>query len=119
MLGHTRCGAIKAARDYHENGYIAKLLQKITPAVNQELRASTSQEHPDEEEEQLTKITELNVANSMATLYHSSSVIKELVDSQTVGLVSAMYDIRSGLVKFDESGSLSDSLLSWQPQLKA
>lgn len=101
VLGHTRCGAIKAARDYRENGYIAKLLQKITPAVNQELQTAAPVELEEDEEQQLTKITELNVANSMATLYRSSSVIKELVDTQKVGLVSAMYDIRSGLVKFD------------------
>lgn len=36
VLGHTHCGAIKGACDGAQLGHLTQLLQKITPAIQQE-----------------------------------------------------------------------------------
>jgi carbonic anhydrase len=97
VLGHTRCGAIQAACDYHDNGYIAKLLQKIIPAIHT-VRATQIKQF--DQETILNKISQQNIENSLKQLYDRSPVIQSMIDAKQVGLVSGMYDIRSGLVAF-------------------
>src|SRR4029078_9003907 len=41
VLGHTKCGAIEGACNQIEIGHITKLLSKIKPAIQQEIRTKT------------------------------------------------------------------------------
>jgi len=101
VLGHTRCGAIKAACEYTENGYIQKLLNKIRPAIE-----VCDLKQAETDEEFLTQITQKNIENSLASIYLGSEELKKLVDDGEVGLTSAIYDIRSGIVTWGRNKPL-------------
>jgi carbonic anhydrase len=93
VLGHERCGAIKAARDTiaakgEAPGHIQSLVKAIAPAV--EATAG-------EDAEATAKANEQNVAKE---LRESAPILKELVEKGTVSVVAAHYDLDTGAVEF-------------------
>ncbi len=101
VLGHTRCGAIKAACDDVEGGYLPQLLKKIEPAL---LAEKEKPGYPSETEERfLLNVTKTNAANTMKNLYQKSVILNRLINEKSIGLISAIYDVSTGMVQFDES----------------
>jgi carbonic anhydrase len=100
VLGHTRCGAIQASCDHVEKGYITQLLAKIQPAVSAETetltdRCSTNHEF-------VTRVTELNIANTLQQIYQESEILRLMIDQENIGLVGALYDVKTGKVAFKD-----------------
>ncbi|MBA2656005.1 MAG: bifunctional SulP family inorganic anion transporter/carbonic anhydrase [Tatlockia sp.] len=105
VLGHTRCGAIGASCDQVEKGHITQLVAKIQPAVSAEteIKSNRNSTNPDF----VTLVTELNIANSLQQIYKESEILKGMIDAESIGLVGAIYDVRTGKVAFkDYSESL-------------
>ena len=101
VLGHTGCGAIKAACDHVDEGHITHLIEKILPSVQEETLANSQTKKPGYDEEEFRfRITKRNISNSVKTIYQSSKILKELIDNKKIGIISAIYDIKSGLVEF-------------------
>lgn len=98
VLGHTRCGAIHAACDRVEEGYLTQLLEKIIPAIDV---VAKQIECNSNNEEFLLHVTKLNISNSMQALYNESKIIRNLIKANEIGLVGALYDVKSGRVTFD------------------
>jgi carbonic anhydrase len=89
VLGHERCGAVKAAIDNKPvPGKISAILDQIQPAV-----ISTSKNSPD----RLVEVTIANVKLQMATL-KASPVIADLINTKKLKIVGAIYDLDTGLV---------------------
>ncbi len=93
VLGHERCGAVKAARDTiaakaEAQGHIQSLVKAIAPAV--EATAG-------EDAEATAKSNEVNVAKE---LRESAPILKEMVEKGTVSVVAAHYDLDTGNVEF-------------------
>lgn len=89
VLGHERCGAVKAAIDNKPvPGKISAILDQIKPAV-----ISTSKNSPD----RLTAVTIANVKLQMATL-KASPVIADLINAKKLKIVGAIYDLDTGLI---------------------
>lgn len=87
VLGHTGCGAVKAAIAGQEvPGQISTLFQHITPAV----AAAGSDD--------LTKVTHANVRLQVQNLTRGSTVVSRLVREGKLLVVGAVYDIGSGVV---------------------
>ncbi|MBA2652794.1 MAG: bifunctional SulP family inorganic anion transporter/carbonic anhydrase [Tatlockia sp.] len=100
VLGHTRCGAIGASCDHVEKGHITQLVAKIQPAVTAETeiktdRCSTNQDF-------VTRVTELNIANTLQQIYNESEILRQMIDEEAIGLVGALYDVRTGKVAFKD-----------------
>lgn len=87
VIGHSNCGAVKAAIAGKEvPGQISSLFPHIQPAVNQagaDLQAAT----------------EANAKIQAKLLSESSTVISGLVKSGKVQVVAAYYDLGTGVVK--------------------
>ena len=87
VMGHTGCGAVKAALQGKEvPGQISALFPHIQPAVNQA-------------GDNLEAATKANARNQAALLRESSTVISALVKEGKLKVAAACYDIASGTVK--------------------
>lgn len=87
VLGHTSCGAVKAAIAGQEvPGQISTLFQHIAPAI---AAAGT---------DDLTKVTHANVRLQVENLTRGSTVVSRLVREGKLLVVGAVYDIGNGVV---------------------
>ncbi|HVT63123.1 MAG TPA: carbonic anhydrase family protein [Legionellaceae bacterium] len=98
ILGHTGCGAIQAACDGVKKGFITQLLEKIQPAIKAE--SYTNQDRSGKNKHFVHKVTQLNIANTIHTIYHESSILAKMIDKEEIGIVGALYDVKSGEVDF-------------------
>lgn len=97
VLGHTGCGAVKGACDGVELGNLSALLAKIQPAVD---ATEADGERSSGNAAWVDAVARENVERSKAAILASSPVLADLVAGGTVGLVGAMYDVRTGAVTF-------------------
>jgi carbonic anhydrase len=93
VLGHQRCGAIKAARDTmaagtKAPGHIQSLVEALAPAV----KATKGQDA-----EATARANERIVAQQ---LRKSKPLLKGLVQNGTISVVAAHYDLETGAVEF-------------------
>lgn len=100
VLGHTRCGAIHAACDGVEQGHITQLLHKIKPAIQAETHCKENR--TSKNSEFVHHVTELNVANTMQSIYNESPTIKNLINKNDIAIVGAVYDVQSGSVHYND-----------------
>ncbi len=95
VLGHTGCGAINAACHDFKEGHITQLLHKIKPAIHmQEQHSKTINQ------KFIDNVTHLNIANSITEITHKSTILNQLLQSEKIGIVGAVYDVNSGKVQF-------------------
>lgn len=97
VMGHTKCGAVKAAIAGNSvTPSIDTILNEIKPAVE---RAKS--QNPDAPEDQLlTAAVRENVWQSVYDLLKSSQVVREHVAQGKVKVVGAVCDIATGKVTF-------------------
>lgn len=98
VLGHTNCGAIKGACDKAKLGYLTQLLNKITPAIEQETNCKADRNGKNLPF--VNDVAKINVKNSMDAILKQSSIIKELIASQKIKIIGGLYDVVSGEVSF-------------------
>ena len=97
VMGHTKCGAVKAAcAGGHVGGSIDSLLTEIAPAVERARAAN-----PDATDAQLVEFAvNENVWQSVFELLRTSQTVRDLVDSGKIQIVGAVCDISTGKVNF-------------------
>ena len=97
VMGHTKCGAVKAAcGGGHVGGSIDSLLTEITPAVDRAKAAN-----PDATPEQLVEFAiNENVWQSVFELLSNSEIVRNHVAEGKVKIVGAVCDISTGKVQF-------------------
>jgi carbonic anhydrase len=100
VLGHTSCGAIKAACDNFREGHIGEIINHIRPAVRQEktvleLRDSSNEDF-------VAKVCAQNVRVQINQILHSSDIIEDMLNEKKIGLIGGVYDISTGHVNFLE-----------------
>lgn len=99
VLGHTSCGAVKGACDSVKLGNLTQLLNKIKPAMD----ATKSIENEDRSSKNLdfvNKVAEKNVLFTANDIVEQSPVLQEMYKQKEIEIVSAMYDVKTGEVKF-------------------
>ena len=101
VLGHTGCGAVKAACDHVELGNLSGLLRKVDPAINRE--TITVQNRTSKNDDFVYNVTQLNVMETMKFIKNSSEIIKKLVEEGQIKIVGGMYDLDSRRVDFIDS----------------
>lgn len=93
VLGHTNCGAIKAAiRNEPVPGQISALFADILPAI-------TMSDGSDE-----TAVTRQHVFNQVGVLTRASTVIAASIGAGALKVVPALYDVATGVVQILDAG---------------
>lgn len=100
VLGHTFCGAIKAACDHSDVGYIKHLLDKIRQAIAAE--TITKHDRTSDNPIFMMNVTKLNVENALKEISSKSNILNRLVKEGEIKLVGATYDIKTGIVNFHD-----------------
>ena len=98
VLGHSNCGAVMGACDHLQLGNITALLNKISPAVNEE--STIVENRNSQNSEFVEKVATLNVTKSIDQIMQQSPILKEMIESGQCGIVGGMYDLSSGIVTF-------------------
>lgn len=115
VLGHESCGAVTAAVNHMEvGGSIPPLLAHIQPAVQTVRKA-----HPELRGSALIpEAIHANVFHSMQELFTRSEIIRARVRDNKLQVVGAIYDLKSGQVKWLGAHPNQAALLA-PPQRKA
>lgn len=103
VLGHTNCGAIKAACDRVSLGNLTSLLEQIHPAVG--LVQGVPEPHDSSNPEFVSAACHFNVRLAVEQLPHRSPILRGLVEEGKLAIVAAMYDVATGKVRFLEEPS--------------
>lgn len=98
VLGHTKCGAIKGACDHVEMGNLTALLSKIQPAVHDE--KTVTENRSSSNDEFVEKVATINVKRTVHAIMERSPILKEMIESGTIGIVGGTHDITTGEVRF-------------------
>lgn len=98
VLGHTGCGAVKAACDNFKDGHIGEITNLIKPAVR--LEKSVLQSRDSSNAEFVAKVCELSVQVQMDEIMHSSEILQDMLANKQIAIVGGIYDLASGEVHF-------------------
>ena len=101
IMGHTNCGAIKAACDNYHGGNIGEIIRLIEPAVNSEKTILSKKDRNSKNENFVEKVCFNNVQVQIERILRYSSIIKSQIKEKKVGLVGAVYNLASGKVELD------------------
>ena len=98
VLGHTKCGAIRGACDHVEMGNLTSLLNKIQPAIYDEI--SETENRNSSNPEFVEKVATINVRRTLHAIVERSPVLKEMIDAGDIGVIGGKHDITTGVVIF-------------------
>ncbi|MHB1177222.1 MAG: carbonic anhydrase [Daejeonella sp.] len=98
VLGHTGCGAVKAACDGVEMGHLGSLTQMIVPAI--EAETQTESNRVSDNKEFMNNVLHNNVHHQIDTIVSESHIIREMLEKHEIGLIGGIYDISTGSVEF-------------------
>lgn len=96
VIGHTKCGAIKTACEKFQLGHFSELLAKINPAID----ATENTLDSNIDLDFINKVAETNVNLVIEQILNSSSIIKELLLRNKIGIVGGIYNTDTGEVVF-------------------
>ena len=93
IVGHSSCGAVGGACDGAELENLTGLLQKIQPSI-----ASVGQADTLSRAERVQLVAEANVDHVVGEVRQKSAVLNDMITSGEVGIIGAMYDVKTGIV---------------------
>lgn len=102
VLGHSKCGAIKATVEQLENPdeihspNLASIVDRIRPSVEPLFTNGSDRDH----DELLHDAMLANVRASVDQLRHGSAILENLVQNHDLQIVGAEYSIETGQVDF-------------------
>ena len=96
VIGHTECGAVKAAIDDVKLGNITPMLAKIRPAIEKgrPFDGKKGSDNPD----YVSHICRENVRLAVETIRERSEILRTMEADRSLKIVGAYYDLRSGEV---------------------
>ena len=98
VLGHTDCGAVKAAIDGAELGNITAMLKNIQPAIDE--FSDYDGERNSANKEFVRMVTEKNIRLTMDDIRQRSEIMSALEQEGQLKIVGALYDMHTGNVDF-------------------
>ena len=106
VMGHSNCGAIKAACDKYEGGNIGEIISLISPAVEAE-KSINNKDHRDSQNELFVeKVCFLNVQRQIEAILKNSSIINQMVTDKKIAIIGGVYSLSSGLFEIDLENSI-------------
>ena len=98
VLGHTQCGAVKAACTSKASGQLKSLVANISQAVSS-VEGKTGNKNCDDLK-LIDAIAKQNVINQIHAIINDNEEIADLVKKNELLIVGAMLNIRTGKVSF-------------------
>ena len=98
VMGHSSCGAVKAACDDFKDGHIGEIINMIKPAIRHE--KTVIDDRTSKNEAFVQKICELNVQYQIDQIIRTSDIIQDMVTAKQIGVVGGVYDLNTGVVRF-------------------
>ncbi len=92
VLGHSHCGAVKAALGANPPGNIGPLVDKIKKSIE-------VCEHHESKDEKVQALATQNIYNSIQEIKRDSNLNDLLVNGE-IKIIGALYDIETGVVDF-------------------
>ena len=99
VMGHTNCGAIKAACDHYKGGNIGEIIELIDPAVL--LEKTITDKRDSSNDAFVERVCFHNVEVQMERILKRSPLLTDMIEKKEIGLVGAVYNLASGEVEFD------------------
>ena len=99
VMGHSNCGAVKAACDHFKGGNIGEIINMIDPAVS--LETTVSSDRNSSNTSFVDKVCWHNVHEQINNIKQHSKIINQMVIDNQIALIGAVYDLASGSVQFD------------------
>lgn len=99
VLGHTNCGAVKAACDNFNEGIIGELVADIRPAV---LVKNNFPEH-ERNSKNLSFVNHVcsnNINLQMDNIIKTSPALAQMLEKKEIGMIGGLYNIETGKVDF-------------------
>jgi len=101
VMGHSSCGAIKAACDHYKGGNIGEIIELIDPAVL--LEKTITDKRDSSNNAFVERVCFHNVEVQMERILKRSPLLTEMIEKKEIGLVGAVYNLASGEVEFDQN----------------
>lgn len=103
VMGHSKCGAIKATIDSvkHNTSAPSQNLQDLIDLIKPSVQKNLHQ-HGSDEEKILDVCTRDNVLNTIQSIYQQSEIIQSLVNEKKLLMVGSVFDLDTGKVSFNE-----------------
>ncbi|MEK9825672.1 MAG: carbonic anhydrase [Methylotenera sp.] len=101
VMGHTSCGAVKAACDDFKDGHIGEIINLIKPSIRHE-KTIAEGERNSKNPLFVEKVNELNVRHQIETIIRQSDIVDEMIANKQIAIVGAIYDLANGRVRFME-----------------
>ena len=101
VMGHSNCGAIKAACDHYKGGNLGEIIELIDPAVH--LEKTITDQRDSSNNAFVEKVCFHNVEVQMDRILKRSPLLTDMIEKKEIGLVGAVYNLVTGKVEFDQS----------------
>jgi carbonic anhydrase/SulP family sulfate permease len=122
VLGHTSCGAVKAAVDLAQRGETAEdalgcqhldgVIGDIQQAIDPDLPIPVPDGAGPVRISYVDEIARRNVLRSIAVIRQKSTALNQLIEGGKLAVVGGLYDVRTGEVSFFAlDGAISESAL--------
>ena len=101
VMGHSNCGAIKAACDHYKGGNIGEIIELIDPAVL--LEKTITDKRDSSNDAFVERVCFHNVEVQMERILKRSPLLTDMIEKKEIGLVGAVYIWASGEVEFNHN----------------
>ena len=101
VMGHSSCGAIKAACDHYKGGNIGEIIELIDPAVS--LEKTITDKRDSTNDAFVERVCFHNVEVQMERILKRSPLLTDMIEKKEIGLIGAVYNLASGEVEFDQN----------------
>jgi carbonic anhydrase len=101
VMGHSSCGAIKAACDHYKGGNIGEIIELIDPAVS--LEKTITDKRDSSNDVFVERVCFHNVEVQMERILKRSPLLTDMIEKKEIGLIGAVYNLASGEVEFDQN----------------
>ena len=98
VMGHSSCGAVKAACDDFREGHIGEIINMIKPSIRHE--KTITQDRNSKNEAFVEKICALNVKYQIDQIVRMSDIIQDMITAKQIGVVGGVYNLNTGEVEF-------------------
>ena len=106
VMGHSNCGAVKAACDHFKGGNIGEIIDLIDPAVKAEQTITRKEDRTSANDQFVEKVCYLNIRTQIQKILKESTIIEQQIKDKQVGLIGAVYSLATGHVNFDIENAL-------------
>jgi carbonic anhydrase len=102
VMGHTSCGAVKAACDDFKDGHIGEIINFIKPSIRHEKSVVNLDDRTSKNPDFVEKINALNVKHQIDTIIRQSDIVNDMIEARQIAIVGSIYDLATGKVNFLE-----------------